>query len=160
MRFGPKTGYAEITVIRFARWFSLLLLFVVAGCAGNGNGLDENGNPIGTDGGLPVAFEPTFANIQQNVFTPICAQCHIGASAPQGMMLDEANSYPMIVGVASAEKPDLLRIDPGNPDASYLIRKLEGGPDIAGAQMPRGRTPLPQDVINAIRVWAARGAQR
>lgn len=144
--------------MRFNLWISLLLLLLVSGCAGNGKGLDENGNPIGTAGGLPVAFEPTFANIQQNVFTPICAQCHIGATAPQGMRLDEANSYQMIVGVPSAEKPDLLRIDPRNPDASYLIRKLEGGPDIAGAQMPRGRSPLPQDVINAIRVWVARGA--
>ena len=145
--------------MRFIRWTSLFLL-LVAGCAGNGNGLDENGNPIGTDGGLPVAFEPTYANIQQNVFTPICSQCHIGASAPQGMQLDEANAYQMIVGVASAEHPELLRINPGNPDNSYIIRKLEGGPDIAGVQMPRGRTPLPQDVINAIRVWVARGAPR
>jgi hypothetical protein len=147
-------------------WALLALLALVlslVGCAGNGKGLDENGNPIGTGGGgggLPVAFEPTFTNIQQNVFNSICIQCHIGAAAPQGLILDEQNSYNLLVNILSNERPDLFRVESGNPDNSYLIRKLEGGPEIAGAQMPLNLTPLSQETINAIRVWISQGAQR
>jgi hypothetical protein len=140
------------------------ILFYVPGCAGNGQGLDDNGNPIGSggDGGtpLPVDFEPTFTNIQNNVFNAICINCHVGVAAPNGMQLDAANSYDMLVGIASVGRPDVLRVSPGNPDASYLIRKLEGGPDIVGAQMPLNLTPLRQTTINSIRVWIAQGAPR
>jgi hypothetical protein len=141
----------------------LALVLSLNGCAGNGKGLDENGNPIGSGddgGGLPVAFEPTFTNIQTNVFNSICIQCHVGAAAPQGLRLDDQNSYDSLVNVLSNERLDLFRVEPGNPDNSYLIRKLEGGPGIAGAQMPLNLTPLPQETINAIRVWISQGAQR
>jgi hypothetical protein len=143
--------------------FALLALVVsISGCAGNGKGLDANGNPIGSgDGGnLPVAFEPTFTNIQTNVFNSVCIQCHIGAAAPQGLRLDNQNSYDALVNVLSSERGDLLRVKPGDPDNSYIIRKLEGGPEIAGAQMPLNLTPLSQETINAIRVWISQGAQR
>lgn len=137
------------------------LILLAAGCAGNGQGLDENGNPIGSNGnGLPVDFEPTFNNIQNNVFSPICTACHVGAGAPQGLRLDPGNSYGMLVGVRSEENPAFFRVQPGNPGDSYLVRKLEGGPDITGGQMPLGRPPLPQTTINAIRVWIANGAPR
>jgi hypothetical protein len=141
---------------------ALLLVLSLNGCAGNGKGLDENGNPVGSGGddNLPVAFPPTFTNIQQNVFNSICIQCHIGAAAPVGLILDEQNSYNLLVNVISNERPDTFRVQPGNPDNSYLIRKLEGGPDIAGAQMPLNLTPLSQESINAIRVWISQGAQR
>jgi hypothetical protein len=142
-------------------WCLLPLLITLAGCAGNGNGLDENGNPIGSNGGdPPVAFDPTFTNISSNVFTPICTQCHIGAGAPQGLQLDEANAYDMLVNIPSVERPQYLRVEPGNPDDSYIVRKLQGGPDIAGGQMPLNLPPLSQETINAIRVWIDRGAER
>ena len=147
---------------RFLGQFVLaILLLLFLGCAGNGRGLDENGNPIGSDGGgLPVAFEPTFSNIQQNVFSSICVECHVGAQAPQGLRLDSLNSYESLVNVRSDEQSDLMRVNPGNPDASYLIRKLEGGPNITGGQMPFNRPALQQNTINAIRVWIAQGALR
>ena len=136
-------------------------LFLFSGCAGNGQGLDDNGNPIGNgNGGPPVEFDPTFTNIQQNVFNVRCVECHSGFDAPEGLHLDAQNSYSLLVGVASNERPDLLRVDPGNPDASYLIRKLEGGPDIIGDQMPLDRIPLDQKTINVIRVWITQGAPR
>ena len=65
----------------------------------------------------------------------------------------------MIVGVASVQQSNLSRIEPNNPNDSYLIRKLEGGPNISGSQMPLGGSPLPQSTIDLIRDWISAGAQ-
>jgi len=129
---------------------------VLAGCAGNGDGLDESGRPV--DNG-PEPLAPTFASIQQNVFTPICTTCHAGASAPLGLRLDEASSYAAIVNTASVEVPGLRRIRPGDPDASYLIQKIEGRAAV-GSRMPLNQPALPQATIDVIRQWVAQGAQR
>lgn len=142
------------------RYFVLLSLVVcaAAGCAGNGEGLDANGQPIGSAPPAPPSLTPDLPSIQANVFTPICTQCHIGASAPLGLQLDAAHSYALLVGIPSAEQPSVLRVSPGNPDNSYIVRKLEGAPGISGGQMPLGQTPLPQSTINVIRQWITDGA--
>jgi methionine-rich copper-binding protein CopC len=134
---------------------------VVAGCtAGSGAGLDQNGQPIGSTGGTPP-LTADFTSIQANVFTPICTKCHSGAGAPQGLQLDAAHSYSLLVGVPSAEEPNLLRVKAGDPDNSYIIRKLEGGPGIVGVQMPADGPPyLPQATINVIRSWITNGAMK
>jgi hypothetical protein len=139
---------------RFGCW----ALFLLAGCAGNGQGLDENGQPISSGGsGGPVTAD--FQSIQDNVFTPICAQCHIGASAPEGLQLDAGHSYNLLVGVPSAEQPSLLRVKAGDPDNSYMVHKIEGLAGISGGQMPLGEKPLPQATMDAIRQWITNGAQ-
>ena len=48
---------------------------------------------------------------------------------------------------------------PGDPDASYVVRKLEGTPGICGLRMPRLRTPLTAGEIATIRTWIAEGAR-
>jgi methionine-rich copper-binding protein CopC len=144
---------------RYGSWAALLVVGFAAGCAGNGAGLDQNGQPIstgGSSGGGPVTAD--FQSIQANIFTPICSKCHIGASAPEGLQLDAAHSYNLLVGVPSAEQPSLLRVKAGDPDNSYMVHKIEGLPGITGGQMPLGETPLPQATINAIRQWVTNGA--
>lgn len=141
-----------------ASWVSLIITVLTAGCAGNGNGLDQNGQPIGSSSGGSSAVTADFQSIQDNVFTPICSKCHIGASAPEGLQLNAADSYNLLVGVPSVEQGNLLRVDPGNPDDSYLVRKIEGASGIVGGQMPLGETPLPQATITAIREWITNGA--
>jgi Bacterial Ig-like domain len=141
---------------------------VLAGCAGNGEGLNANGLPIGSSGGgsggssssggSSGSVTADFESIQANVFTPICSPCHSGATAPEGEMLDASHSYNSIVGMASTEQPAIERIKPGDPDSSYLVRKIQGGPDISGVQMPYHETPLPQSTIDAIRQWVTDGA--
>lgn len=138
-------------------WAALCLL-ALAGCAGNGEGLDANGRPIGSGGG-DGTLTPDFASIQANVFTPICTQCHVGASAPQGLRLDAGNSYGALVGVASSEQTGLLRIKPGDPDNSYLVQKLEGRAAV-GARMPLGQPALPASTILVIRAWIISGVSR
>ncbi|HME37888.1 MAG TPA: Ig-like domain-containing protein [Steroidobacteraceae bacterium] len=143
---------------RFSSWAALLLLGCVTGCAGNGMGLDQNGQPISPGGGTGGPITADFQSIQDNVFTPICSQCHIGAGAPQGLQLDAAHSYNLLVGVPSAEQPNLLRVKPGDPDNSYMVHKIEGVSGITGGRMPLGETPLPQATIDAIRQWITNGA--
>jgi hypothetical protein len=118
--------------------------------------LDENGRPVqSTDNSVLTA---TFDSIQQNVFTPICTACHTGATAPLGLRLDVGVSYAMLVNVASVEDPTRKRIDPGNPDASYLVHKIEGTASVGG-RMPLGGAPLPPETIAVIRQWITEGAQ-
>ena len=83
----------------FGFWAALGLVSCVVGCAGNGKGLDQNGQPIGSGGATGGPVTADFQSIQDNVFTPICAQCHIGASAPEGLQLDAGHSYNLLVGV-------------------------------------------------------------
>jgi len=146
---------------------------VLNGCAGSGAGLDANGNPLtsalasapaSAPGSAPssapasTGLTADFQSIQDNVFTPICTRCHSGAGAPEGLQLDAAHSYALLVGVPSAEVPSVLRVDPGNPTASYLIQKLEDSSGIVGAQMPFGGPYLAQSTIDVIAQWITNGA--
>src|SRR5580658_399016 len=139
---------------------TLLSAACAVGCAGNGDGLNQNGLPIMTGNPGTGPITPDLQSIEDNVFTPICSKCHIGASAPEGLQLDAAHAYNALVGVPSVEEPSLLRVNPGNPDQSYMVLKIEGAPGIQGGQMPLGETPLPQDTIDAIRQWISNGAPK
>jgi hypothetical protein len=132
---------------------------LLAGCAGNGQGLDANGQPLqpGSSGSGPLTAD--FDSIQEHVFTPICTVCHIGAGAPHGLRLDAANSYNLLVGVPSDEVPSVLRVKPGDPSNSYLIQKLEGHAAV-GERMPFGGPYLSADVTGVIRQWITDGAMR
>src|SRR5262245_42712304 len=127
---------------------------LLTACAGDGTGLDPNGRP---GGGGPTPLLPEFESIQSNVFTPICATCHSGAAAPLGLRLDAGASYAMLVNESSVEAPSLKRVARGNPDASYLIHKIEGTAAVGG-RMPLGGPALPAATIAVIRQWIADGA--
>jgi hypothetical protein len=98
----------------------------------------------------------------QPIFNRSCVvpACH-DVTAIQSLDLSPGKSYGNLVGVASTEQPRLLRVKPGFPDDSYLVRKLEGSPGITGVQMPNGCPSMPQngqqcfmgDEIPAIRQW-------
>ncbi|MFO1400820.1 MAG: hypothetical protein U1F30_06360 [Steroidobacteraceae bacterium] len=142
---------------RRLRRIAAIVATLVAGCAGNGQGLDAGGRPLPPGGGNGGPLVADFASIQEHVFTPICTVCHAGGSAPQGLRLDAANSYALLVGVPSTEVSSILRVKPGDPDHSYLVQKLEGHAAV-GAQMPFGGPPLPADTIAVIRQWITDGA--
>jgi hypothetical protein len=140
---------------------SILALLVTAcgGGSGSGGSSPPPASPPPPPPPPPAVFGANFSEIQDNVFTPNCATsgCHLGAGAPQGLILDATNSYGLLVDVASSEVPSLLRVEPGDPDNSYLIQKLEGTAAVGG-QMPLGGTPLPQSEIDTIRQWITEGA--
>ena len=114
-------------------------------------------------------LEPTFSSIQTEIFNSTdaagrsrCVACHTnqGRTPAAGLNLTEGNAYANIVNVASSGKPGEIRVIPGDPDNSYLVRKIEGGPNIVGERMPRTGGPyLTPGQISIIRRWIALGAQ-
>lgn len=135
--------------IRTMTCYALLAACAALTGCGSGDGFDQ--------GGAAVPLAANFDSIQANIFTPICAQCHSGATAPAGLRLDAANSYTLLVGVASRQQPGLQRVRAGDPTNSYLIQKIEGSA-ASGERMPAGLPPLQQIEIDAIRAWVAAGA--
>lgn len=125
---------------------------------------DEAGN-VGTSASVDVTVQNaapvTLTQIQSEVFTPVCSACHTGPTSnvlPSGMNLSStADSFAALVGVASIQVPALDRVDPGNPDDSYIIHKLEGTQSV-GTRMPQGGPFLDQETIDNIRQWITDGA--
>lgn len=110
----------------------------------------------------PPAATVTLTQLQSTIFTPICSGCHTGggSSLPSSMNLSNAAaSFAALVGVASTEEPSVLRVSAGDPDASYLVRKIEGAAGIKGARMPLGGAPLDAATIANVRTWISEGAQ-
>lgn len=128
----------------------------LSACApGSGDGLNVSGRPLSEGGDVPLAA--TLESIQVNVFDASCTVCHSGAAAPLGLRLDANDSFVSLVGTPSRQVSSLLRVEPGNPDRSYLIRKLEGTA-AEGDPMPLGGPPLPQATIDFVRQWILDGA--
>jgi hypothetical protein len=128
------------------------LLLALSAC-GAGNG---EGSPPALAGGL----QPTLASIQANIFTPTCAVsgCHSGGGAMLGLRLDEGFSYASLVNTPSFYGGTLVRVVPGDPDASFLIQKLEPNPSF-GDRMPLTGCCLQQVTIDVIRQWIQDGAK-
>jgi hypothetical protein len=144
------------------RWPPALLLLAVglAACAGDGTGLDENGNPIGTP---PPGGSVTLAGDVQPIFTANCALsgCHAGSAPAAGQNLSAGQAWGNTVNVVSQQVPGLMRVRPLEPDSSYLVHKIQGSQGSVGGgggRMPLGGAPLTADQIATIRAWITAGA--
>jgi hypothetical protein len=141
-----------------------ILVFVLSIAAA---GCDES---LSTVAGPTPNLTPTFSSIQRDIFEaadssgrPSCSSCHNpngGAFRQVGLDLSTAGSYDSIVGVASREKPGLLRVAAGDPENSYLLHKLEGRADIIGGRMPNRGPFLSEGQLAIIRRWIELGARR
>lgn len=105
-----------------------------------------------------VAVGPavTLAQVQSDIFSARCAGCHNGSSSflPGVQNLSSASAtVTSLVGVTSLEQPTLQRVRPGDPNASYVIMKLEGATGISGARMPRGGPYLSTAQIEEVKSW-------
>ena len=77
-----------------------------------------------------------------------------------GLNLLAASSYNALVNAATLQKPGEVNVIPGNPDGSYLVKKLEGDPSITGKRMPRNGPPyLTAGQLLVIRRWIQQGAK-
>lgn len=113
-------------------------------------------------------LQPNFASIQQEIFNTqdssgrlSCIQCHtnVGRTPAGGLNLVEGTAFGALVGRPSALKPGETFVIPGDPDNSYLVKKLEGAAGINGLRMPRNNGPFLTDgQMLVIRRWIKEGA--
>jgi hypothetical protein len=130
--------------------------WVLSACGGTVRSPTEPAAPP-----APVSQALTFTQIQSQIFTSTCAKsgCHSGAAAAEGMVLSPGIAYASIVKVRSQEQPQFLRVNPGNPEASYLLHKVRGDADITGSRMPQDGPPfLTPQQIAGIEAWIQAGA--
>ena len=144
--------------------FRVLMLFVAAAVFAGTAACDEALSDLT---GPTPDLEPTFSSIQKEIFDTTdssgrlaCINCHNGRNPFVPGNFTAGNSYAALVNARSVEQPGLLRVAPGDPDNSYMVRKLEGGPNITGERMPRGGGPyLTAGQMLVIRRWIVEGAQ-
>ena len=133
----------------------------LTGCAGGGGG--GGGAPPKPACKPPATPSVSFSMDIQPIFNRSCAlpTCHIGPVPAGTQDLTAGVAYSQSVNVPSTQEPRLKRVKPGFPDDSYLVRKLQGGPNISGVLMPNGCPGVPQngaqcltaDEIAAIVQW-------
>ena len=113
----------------------------------------------GVGAGEPIDPTATLTRVQNEVFTPTCAQlgCHDPFGRQEGMILSSGRAYAMSVGVPSVEMPSLQRVAPSDPANSYLYRKIAGA-GITGDRMPQGGPFLTDAQTKLVRDWIRRGA--
>ena len=141
-------------------FLALTLAFGAAAC-------DEG---LSTIAGPTPDLEPTFASVQANIFEltdsagrNACTNCHtnVGRTPAGGLNLLHDAAYDQLVNVTSTQVPSLKRVTPGDPEASYLVHKIEGRPGIVGTRMPRNGPPFMTDgQILILKRWIELGAPR
>jgi hypothetical protein len=131
----------------------LILAAILAGCSSTA-----------TSPSVPV--EPTYTSIRNRIFTKSCStpSCHSTEGFRGAMVLEADKAYENLVSVPAdndgARARHLLRVNPGQPDSSFLYIKLTHPAADEGALMPDSGTPLDSQSISAIRTWIANGAKR
>ena len=175
---GGDTGYdrlaggssAQVTAMEYVSASEIRLSVaadagLVAGTTVSLSVINADGQQVDLPEALTVASDGggggsvSFAGDIQPVFSQSCALsgCHTGASPDEGLDLSAGQAYSNTVNVASRERPELDRIEPGDPDNSYLIRKILGA-NISGSRMPLNRAPLDAAVIQMFETWVQEGA--
>jgi mono/diheme cytochrome c family protein len=109
--------------------------------------------------GLAVALSQAQAEsakaVPANVLEVIkkhCAGCHWGKSPSNGLNL-EPGRIQAAIDAPSKELPAMKIIDTADPEASYLLKKVQGASDIKGGRMPRFRKKLPAADIEILQAW-------
>ena len=127
---------------------------------------DENLSSIA---GPTPNLSPNFASIQRDVLGAgdptgrrACISCHTanGRTPTGGLNLDTADAYDRLVNGPSTRKTGAILVVPFNPEASYIIHKVEGRPDIVGGRMPFNGPYLSAGQILILKRWIEIGAPR
>ena len=106
-----------------------------------------------------------YHDIQEHIFDKSCASsaCHAAPANAGNLNLTYGLSYEDLVGSVpqnpAAAAAGMKLVDPGNPENSFLLRKLMGptGPE-QGARMPFGGGMLHNGKIDAVGMWIEAGA--
>jgi hypothetical protein len=109
---------------------------------------------------VPDGETVSYAKHLEPLILKRCLSCHTAEKPEAELVLEEGTGYSRLVDRASVQIPTVRLVAPGDPDASYLWRKLEHDVD-KGEGMPRtfiGAKKLPEPELALIRRWIAEGA--
>jgi hypothetical protein len=91
--------------------------------------------------------------VRETVFKVQC-RCHWGLNSPADLDLALENLEPRLVRRRSVDCENQMLVVPGDPDSSYLFRKLIDPAPRCGTEMPPG-TRLSEDDLQLVRSWIA-----
>jgi hypothetical protein len=137
------------------RYMALVVGFIaLSGCGKLRESTTDPGN------GNPPDPTATFSRVQTEIFDRSCALggCHDTNGRQGDMILARGSSYAQIVNRPSSEISSFARVEPQQPDRSYLYLKVTGAPGIVGEKMPFGGPYLSDSQLQLIRDWIRRGA--
>ncbi len=118
---------------------------------------------------LGLLLQPGFAQAENEIsfreqVLPIlmreCAYCHMREESYGYLVIEDENSWHNLTGVPAYELPSMKRVEPGDPDNSYVWLKLTrqhleaGG---SGWMMPFH--PLSKPDLGVIYSWIEQGAR-
>jgi mono/diheme cytochrome c family protein len=100
----------------------------------------------------------------QPIFDARCTSCHSPGFPTNTivgipMVLTPGRSFGSLVNQASAQRPDLTLVTPGEPDASLLWLKVSSNSPPVGATMPLIGDRLSSAELALVRDWIAQGAR-
>jgi hypothetical protein len=143
----------------------LVQLLAGADASSSGGGVEPTGSLSAASSARPVSFRRDVAPVLAVSCTTV--SCHGGGSRPPVLPTsgDFREMRGALVGVASEDRPGFAYVQPGDPDASYVVQKLEGQlidgqctEHDCGARMPLDNPPLAPEDLAAVRSWIAQGA--
>lgn len=116
---------------------------------------------IGGPLGLASCAQPTLATVQEQIFSPRCANaaCHGGDNPAVDLDLQEGAAYDNLVNVASQTTNGAIRLVPGDPEAS-LVFQVTGEAVGPVRQMPPSGDFLDDTERDLLRQWIEDGAPR
>ena len=138
---------------------ALTLVYICLAVAGCSNSRSEDSTSVQSE-----AFTSTYEGLQTKLFDGqgcTNAACH-GEAAVGGLDLRADISYSQLVNVA-ATGSEMKRVELGLRGRSYLYLKLLAASEpenanINGAPMPSSEAPIPDNLLEALRLWIYAGA--
>lgn len=144
---------------------------VIAGCSSDpfGHVCEDYTPPPGFDATTPKV---QFARDVMPVFERSCAfsSCHGQMNNPNGVYLGSSSKdvYASLVGQKSPELPTMHVVTAGDPNESYLMRKMDGSQCVFEGKctdgscqdsMPKDESVLDTATRDIVRRWILQGAQ-
>ena len=77
-----------------------------------------------------------------------------------GLFLDAGHAYGNLVGVPASQLPTMARVEPGDPDHSYVWLKIQGAHLGAGGYGETIPVRWTEDEKARILLWIEQGAPR
>lgn len=145
-------------------WLGLALALTLTACSGNKDtetDATDATDVVETDDTGTTGGGESFGPIYQDLLKPSCALagCHAAGSG-NGMELTDDGAYAALVNQPARDAAGETYVIPGDADGSYIIKKMEGAPDIVGFPMPSpfGWADCCQEDIDRVRAWIDAGA--